>query len=663
MMKTIRNFALCATVLLVLTAGCKKETGEKVEVTFDVVIAPETHKADDGTKVYLDNSLYPNWNSGDPIHVNDGDGTVTPISGDETRGTFTASITAPSDNHYYAVFPASIANGIDLHSVQQVKMPRVQEYETTTVGGVTKQKITSPMFAYNERQATLQFHNLCGMMAITITNDKAWDMVLDSIQVEATTKKLNGTMDITNPTSATPIVYAINETVDSFDVAKREKHIVSLSLANVHTELESTRLHEGSTNASITLYVYLPVIENSNHELHGINDNLFYIRVFSHPKWSDGADNEVHISYEMRQSNSAYAYMSRNSIVPVALKLNDCKPTFTSLKPFTISSGTQVSISRGNTQYYIKTYDATQADCQPDNTYRGTGYWAFAPRQWDFLYTPSLHHSDYTTGKWIEHFTWGSGDKPTHHFHSGQSGSGANTDFNTWNQDWGYNYTHVTTNSTWRTLTQPEWDHLLKVRTTVNNDNKWCFGWVTLDSITNGRSYNGTSVLYGIMVIPDGVDVNAANKSTTRTKLGISNAFKAYDHAPAWYDVLPYEIAFRYRWDNGPIGPWAFEYYEALGCIFIPCIGVYGETGLGNTLDMWDANSPEGGYWSKTHHNVADGGNDSYFLGLEADVSTHANCRTGNDNINDAEDYRHLCVRLVRPYVSGGNTYKYDPFQ
>jgi hypothetical protein len=676
-MKKIQYLAIFAAALLTLTTGCKKEeTGEKVDVTFEVVIAKEAAKADDGTKVYLDNDLYPNWNSDAPIRVNNGDGFVTPNTSNTTRGTFTATIDVATDGKYYAVFPASAAKngsiGYDLHANQKVCLPRVQQYETYDDNGNIKQKINAPMFAYTETgnsqtRPVLQFHNLCGVMKITVTNDKAWDMILDSIQVEAKTKRLSGEFSITSPTSEEPYVVATTNAVDSFNVTARQSNIVSL--AGIAKYLHSTLLEE-TTDAdnSIDLYVYLPTIPSSD-----IANNLFYIRVFSHPVWRssttdtppyDAVDNEVHISYEMRQTNSSYAYVNRNNIIPISLSLASCKPTFTSLKAFTVSGGTtptKVSISRGNAQYYIKTYTGPNTN----NAMSSTGHWRFSPRQWAFLMYPNMNTSVYAATNWIEHFTWDSGTEPTRHYDAGSIPVNMNIDFTTWHGDWGANFTNVTSNSVWRSLGHSEMDYLLKTRVRRSDlSNKDNFAWVLLRDAVPVSNEMHSNELFGIVVLPDAFDWSRADLPT-QTALGFANNynFKCYSGNSGWSDNTTGagDVATRYRNDN-PMTTSQFEYLEAKGCILIPCIGVY--TGVPSNADgndLWTENQPEGGVWTKDYHSA----NDAYTLMISADTPSgatdagRADCRTNSDS----ECYRRLNVRLVRAYVEGGSTYKYDPFQ
>ena len=655
-------FIIMAALVLSL-AGCKKE-GVKVTMTFDVELDNSHPKDALGAKVYLDDTNKPHWENNDPIHVNDGEGTVVPEDGNKTRGRFTADITEPQDNHYYAVYPASIASGIDLHSTQHVELPRVQQYKLNN----GKQTINAPMFAYNPAKPVLRFHNLCGLMKITITNDKAWDMVLDSIQVEATTKKLSGTMSIIDITSDEPYVQAVTHTVDSFNVADRNMNCISL--VGINKYLRSTlleNLSSGNPDAptSITLYVYLPTIAETD-----IASNRFYIRAFTHPAWetfSDGfvPDKEVRISYEMRQASSTYAYVKRNSITPVNISLSACKPTFTSLKPFTVdTNGTKVSLSRGNAQYYIKTYTYTNDNVANNST--STGEWRFAPRQWDFLKTTQLRDVDYHAGMWVEHFTWNSGDQPVLHYvfelHGLTQGSWSHvndeTDFPGNNPfvDWGTNFRQ----SGWRSLTQPELNYLLYVRTTVKNDNKWNFGWLALGNAVSPSTTRHADTLYGIIVFPDGFhgDTREYAKNEQAIGLGTNFALKAYTNGDNLSGAG--DIVGRHRNDN-KMTVAQFEFLEAQGCVFIPCIGSILATG--DSHELWSDAEPQCDVWTST---VGSTDHQARILILTAHTPAWLGGTTGRaacHTTDDALDYRQFNVRLVRPYHENGADYKYDPFQ
>ena len=723
-------YVLMAVAALLTLGSCKKETGKMVTMTFDAVLADAAHKQGADVKmamkdsdksaeakVYLDN-YKPCWRKGDAIHVNNGDGSVISVeSANASRGRFSVNLELPEDfdDHYYAVYPAFIGHqkadmnntSYDLHTEQKVCLPRVQIFDTVKFGtdanAPVQQKINAPMFAYNEKYPVLQFRNLCGMLKITVSNTKAWDMVLDSIQVEATKNNLCGEMTIQGVTGVQPYLTApAGSATDSFDVANRMNY-QTVSLAgggntSLGMYLRSTQLKNNSNSAGnpnaptdTTLYIYIPTTTSGS--------NLFYIRVFSHPAWQTGnseftPDPEVHISYEKRQTTSVA--ITRNNLYNFTIALDDqtVKPTFTSLKPFTISgNNNKVSISRGNAQYFIKTYDYSPTAVSNGNT--STGYWRFSPRQWDFLYFQTLYNQSYNDlnnddtpdnigrydqykaicqgnyyGKtwhkgWIEHFTWDSGNQPARHFHTGRLFSNIyeecdeNTDFNTWHSDWGTNFTNATSGSTWFSLTKDQMNHLLYGRTSVNNSNKCNFAWVTLTDVTGGTSNGNTSYLYGIIILPDAFEMNNSRDQKTIEALGMEfSTFKCYTNATAGVEANG-DNASRWRDDN-VMDKKAFEYYEARGCILIPCIGVIAELGDGN--DMWTETHPEASVWlAPPKHST----NDAYMLMLSADdgdilgIPNYTDCRAEADG----ECYRKFNVRLVRNYSAGGGNYIYDPFQ
>lgn len=698
--------------MLLALVGCKKDKGEKVPTTFDVVLGNEGHKGDAGTKMYLQGRK-PYWEeTGESIRVNEGTGTVTRDPSNYTRGRFTVSISETTDG-YYAVYPASISEDYDLSETQTVKLPRTQTYETVTYSETTMennventvqhtvQKLTAPMYAYNRNQPTLQFFNLCGIMAITVKNDKAWDMILDSIHVESTGYKLWGEMNVSNPTGvaegnskdvAIPELKAIANPTDitipsPTMINKRWQNTVALVGIDQHlrsSKLESEGAGDASKPTEITLYVYIPSIPSGN--------NNFLVRVFSRPAWKNDAgsyvaENKVHISYEKIHS-TANSYIGRSELVEVDMSLSDCQPVYTSLLPYSVAAGQQVCISRGNAQYYISGYSYTPEAVRSGST--STGWWGFARRPWDFLGMKNLWnqnyienggtrydqyvnvqagtHPDSPGNHWIEHFTWDSGNQPARHLRTGSLTStdynecDENNDFNgswcAWG-DWGSHFTNVTTSNTWKTLTADQMHYLLLERTTVFNDNKWCFAWVELSHPAESElTFHGESKLWGIVVLPDGFKPNDIYDAETFTALGLQRNFKAYSSAGPLVVEGVGDIARRYRNDN-VMTTEQFEYYEARGCVFIPCIGVMMGTGDGN--DLWTENQPEGGIWTSSRHSSYD----AYALMISAETENRASdCRIRNSGLihYDAECYRKFNVRLVRDYT-GFEEYKFDFFQ
>ncbi len=660
-----RYLMLGIMVALLATTGCKKEqTGEKVPMTFTVYM--EGHGSKDA-KVHLDANWKPCWDADDVIQINDGSGTVTPIANNPTRGLFTADIT-PDVTPYCAVYPAGLVNG-EVTSQPTIDLPRVQVYETD-VDGV--QKINAPMAAYNPQNPVLEFKNLCGLLEITVTNDKAWDMVLDSIRVEASAANLCG-----------KVVYSLsgnNPSLVSF--AGDNKMVVSLAGAEVGTNqyasmnerINSNKVHSQAPvttggKTSEKYYVTLPPVAQTA-------GNVFTIRVFSHPifnkatnstvTFAEEEEDEVHIVYS-RTSSSSAGYILRNEIVPVAMGLSEANILFTSMKAFSVSANTQVCFSRGYTQYNINTHN-----------------WRFAPRQWSFLYQSAPNYNSLsnhfsfdndhpnTTG-WIEYFGWATGDDPTR----GQTAAAMapNLTFNNRdltgnlrNRDWGVNFTN--TGATWFTPSQSEYHYVFKDRTsTTMNDgvmgaHTYKFGWATINYSSGnswGESNNWNGPVYGVILIPDGVNPKRFSQEKGAKRLSLSE-FKSNEEAMGDANNNKYRNDNIYTQEQ-------FEYLEAHGCIFFPCIGhirleavllpipfyeLKNEVDNGGRL-----NPPDVRIWSRTY--------DSHHLnqGYEALFdSGNPNSLTQQDtrNVLDASDLAcdlH-CVRLVCNY---GTPYIWDPDQ
>ena len=390
---------------LLATTGCKKEeVGEKATVDFTVSL--EGHSGKD-TKMHLNDDWKPCWDLDpkDHIQINDGSSVeVTPNNDNPTRGTFTATITGTS---YYAVYPAGIVSG-NVTANPTITLPRVQVYETLN----GKQKINAPMAAYNPSHPVLEFKNLCGLLAITVTNNKAWDMILDSIHVESSGANISGNA-VFDITGNEPTLTGWSGTNAKKIISLAGERLGTNSYASMNERINSNQNH---TNAPITTdgktsetyYITLPPVASGT-------SNTFTIRVFSHPIFnqatnsnitiSEDVEENVHIVYT-KSSNSSAGYIMRSEIVPVQLNLSEANIVFTSMKAFSVSSTQKVCFSRGYAQYNMVSQK-----------------WRFAPRQWSFLnqtapnYHATTNQFDFQgtsyNGQWIEFFGWATGDNPT----------------------------------------------------------------------------------------------------------------------------------------------------------------------------------------------------------------------------------------------------------
>jgi len=266
---------------------------------------------------------------------------------------------------------------------------------------------------------------------------------------------------------------------------------------------------------------------------------------------------------------------------------------------FSVSEGQQVWFSQGNLQYMSSA---------------GTPYWKFADRQWDYLGTTTGQDSDspdvnrdlfgwatsgcYTGGIYYMPYDVATGDSyygPNGYYNL--TGDDANADWGVFNAiSNGGN-----TPGQWRTLSQTEWEYLLKKRTTTS-------GVLFAKAVVNGVN--------GVIVLPDKWSERTFSLASTNDEKASfsSNTISSID----WTEVL-----------------------EPKGAVFLPASGIRKETTIESLGEY-------GFYWSSsngTYSNQAKRvcvNNSSMYYG------TSYNCDEGRS--------KGGCVRLVQEYHPGWPT-------
>ena len=238
---------------------------------------------------------------------------------------------------------------------------------------------------------------------------------------------------------------------------------------------------------------------------------------------------------------------------------------------FSVGNNRRVHFSQGNLQY---TTTGTHAVAGGRTA---TGTWRFAEHQWDTIGLANSNASSSYTG-WIDLFGWAtsgyhnSGDQyNTNYQPYSTSTSYGNTTYNYWgygpsyrmtdqsitgtsaNYDWGvYNAISNGGNQPglWRTLTQPEWDTLLNIRST-----------------SSGIRYAKATVngLPGLIIVPD-------NWSVSTYALNDTNNASANLGA----NIIPSAL---------------WNILENAGCVFLPAAGYRSGSSVYNVGSF-------GGYWS-----------------------------------------------------------------
>jgi len=174
-------FSFFAALLAVSAVSCKKDQDV---VTLNAVI----QKVSNDSKVYI-NDHTPYWHNGDQIRINDANYTL------QTAMENSAQIpdVASSTSGYRAIFPASILTNSDANinssSSVAVTLPATQVFEM--VG--THQRVDVPMGAFIDRGSTLQFHNLCSVVRVYVSNAINAQLPVTGITITAESATLSGT--------------------------------------------------------------------------------------------------------------------------------------------------------------------------------------------------------------------------------------------------------------------------------------------------------------------------------------------------------------------------------------------------------------------------------------------------------------------------------------
>ena len=172
-------FPFILAVIAMMAVSCQKEKGT-------VTLGAEIQRpANTDSKVYLEWDT-PAWVNGDRMLINDAVYQVFAASGSSAQ---IENVTASSS--YRALYPASlVAEGTDISSSASIPitLPAVQtrEYQAGRL------KMDIPMGAYLSNGNTLEFHNLCSIVRITISNSLNAGLTLGSIVLHADNACLSG---------------------------------------------------------------------------------------------------------------------------------------------------------------------------------------------------------------------------------------------------------------------------------------------------------------------------------------------------------------------------------------------------------------------------------------------------------------------------------------
>lgn len=174
-------FSFFAALLALCAVSCQKDQDA-------VILNAVIQKVSNDSKVYI-NDHTPYWHNGDQIRINDADYTL------QTAMENSAQIpdVANSTTGYRALFPAGILTNSDANinssSSVTVTLPATQVFEM--VG--SHQRVDVPMGAFIDRGSTLQFHNLCSVVRVYVSNAINSQLPITSITITAESAYLSGT--------------------------------------------------------------------------------------------------------------------------------------------------------------------------------------------------------------------------------------------------------------------------------------------------------------------------------------------------------------------------------------------------------------------------------------------------------------------------------------
>ena len=239
-------FTFFAALLALGAVSCQKDQDV---VTLNAVI----QKANNDTKVYI-NDHTPYWHNGDQIRINDADYTL------QTAMENSAQIpnVTNSTSGYRAIFPAGIltnsSDNINSSSSVAVTLPATQVFEM--VG--THQRVDVPMGAFIDRGSTLQFHNLCSVVRVYVSNAINAQLPITCITITAESACLSGTGTATITGNSTDAIVIPSATGShSVNLCKTDNTPMK-TVEPLATEYFDVIVPEFSTRNDVTVTVTTP---------------------------------------------------------------------------------------------------------------------------------------------------------------------------------------------------------------------------------------------------------------------------------------------------------------------------------------------------------------------------------------------------------------------
>ena len=233
-------------LLAISAVSCKKDQDV---VTLNAII----QKVSNESKVYI-NDHTPYWHNGDQIRINNADYTL------QTAMENSAQIpnVANSTSGYRAIFPASILTNsnanINSSSSVAVTLPATQVFEM--VG--THQRVDVPMGAFINNGSTLQFHNLCSVVRVYVSNAINAQLLVTGITITAENASLSGAGTATITGESTDAIFIPSSTGSHSVSLCKTDNTPMKTVEPLATEYFDVIVPEFSTPSDVTVTVTTP---------------------------------------------------------------------------------------------------------------------------------------------------------------------------------------------------------------------------------------------------------------------------------------------------------------------------------------------------------------------------------------------------------------------
>lgn len=263
-----------------MLAACQKEeTGTMTTIN---IMAEDFHGGDSKMGAYINASRVNfTWETGDEVRINDGVFAVT-------RSNANATISAPEGQPFTApiraLSPASLYNGALTSDQVQVTLPDTYQWSTFTqrIGSqnTTCQKLNAPMAFYGDAsnlnysnvQQRIVFKNLCGALAVKITNTTGLPLDMEEIKVFSNRYKLSGNLwiNFTNLEGLQPVSTSRRDSVtmrfdnEDLTIAANESKVVLIPVLPVgddnffaiQVKYRNLQYRSGGSNSNKDCYTY-----------------------------------------------------------------------------------------------------------------------------------------------------------------------------------------------------------------------------------------------------------------------------------------------------------------------------------------------------------------------------------------------------------------------